>query len=174
MHVTSPFSAELRDVFDHAIDFIALPDRLEGRWGDDWQRETNLRVQHSDLIARVRVETILSDQDPEQRVSYRLVARLDGDPMFGEAPEDGRVELEVHEGDEGFATVRDNERRLAQEPHLVFIKWYENELRDIAAHWHMSPYSPRVRARVLRLIELRSGEAPEDRGQLVSDTQSHD
>ncbi|MCC7534580.1 MAG: hypothetical protein IT379_00120 [Deltaproteobacteria bacterium] len=159
MRVTSPFSPELVPFFDDAVDFIAAPDRLEGRWADDWMAETQQRVRNADLITRVRVETLHSDSDPERRTSYRIVVRALGDPLYGEPPETGRFELRAHESSPGFATVRENERRLAQGEHLVFVKWYEDDMGTVRAHWHLSPASSRVIRRVQRLVSLRTGDS---------------
>jgi hypothetical protein len=44
---------------------------------------------------------------------------------------------------------------------VAFIKWYESDPGEIRAHWHLSPASPRVVRRVTRLVEIRTGEAPQ-------------
>lgn len=158
MRVSSPFNQELAAYFDDAVDFIAAPDRLEGRWADEWMAETQQRVRSADLITRVRVETLHSDQDPEQRTSYRIVVRARGEPLQGEIPEGGRFELRVRDDAPGYATVQDNERRLAQGEHLAFVKWYEDELGQVRGHFHLSPASTRVIRRVQRMVQLRTGQ----------------
>lgn len=159
---TSPFTAEHARFFDDGIDFVADPDVLDGRWRDEWADDLLGRVQSSDVIAVVEVDTLRTDTDLDRKTTFRLIGSVDR-VLLGDDPGE-EVTFAVREGDAGFASVRGNERRILDAQFVAFIKWYEDANRDIKPHWHLAPATRAVLARVDYLIETRRTE-PEDQRQ---------
>src|SRR5690349_10042267 len=74
---STPLTESQERAFDNGVDFIASLEGLEGRWRDDWDRDLTERVVGADVIALVTVETLRTDTDPQQRVTYRLLSHVD-------------------------------------------------------------------------------------------------
>lgn len=159
---TSPFTPEHAEVFEDGVDFIADPTALEGRWREDWSRDLDKRVSWSDLIARVTIHTVRTDTDLDRRSTYRLIAEVD-EAYWGEAPEE-ELTLTVAEGEPGYGTLEGNDRRVLNQPFVLFAKWYDAEDASVKAHWHLAPATEPVVARVEYLIENRL-RAPDDRAE---------
>jgi hypothetical protein len=157
---TSEFTEEHARVFDDGVDFIALPDTLEGRWEEEWAAEFQQRVGQADFIATCEITTIRTDVDLERRRTYRLICEIDR-TMFGEAP-GGQINLVAREGYGAFVSVDENERRLLNADLIVYAKWYQNEDGQVLPHWHLSPNSEGVRRRTQFLIQRRR-DVPETR-----------
>lgn len=157
---TSPFTDEHAAVFEDGLDFIADPTALEGRWREDWSGDLDQRVSWSDLIATVTVHTLRTDTDLDRLDTYRLIVEVD-EALWGEAPEEELV-LTVREGDTGFGTIEGNERRVLNQPFVMFVKWYEAPDGQVKPRWHLAPATEPVTARVEYLIENRL-VAPENR-----------
>lgn len=129
---------EQERVFDHGVDFVAALEGLEGRWRDDWDRDLQERVAGADFIGTIKVKTLLTETDPEQRVTHRLVGHV-ARTLSGKA--DGELELRVREGQPGFQTVHDNLQRIQDRDFVAFVKWYRDDVGERAAHFHLSPAS---------------------------------
>lgn len=150
--VTSPFEAEDADIFDDGADFVADPTLLEGRWREDWADEFVDRIDKSDVIALVRIVTVRTSVDLNHRTSYHLVPESK-QGVWQELPDS--VELVVREGAPGYASVDHALERLQRGEYMLFIKWYTNDVGQVAAHWHLSPGTSPVIARTLYLVERR-------------------
>ncbi len=157
---TSPFEAQHAEVFEDGADFIADPTHLEGRWREDWSRDLDRRVSWSDVIARVTVHTLRTDTDLDRVDTYRLIAAID-EALWGQAPEDD-LTLTVREGEPGYGTLEGNDRRILNQPFLLFVKWYDTPEGQVRPHWHLAPATEPVVSRVEYLIDNRL-RAPEDR-----------
>jgi hypothetical protein len=137
----SPTTPEQERVFEHGVDFVAALEGLEGRWRDDYERDLQERVAGSDFIGIVKVVTLLTETDPEQRVTHRLVGTIQR-TVAGTDLKD--VELRVREGQLGFPTVHENLQRIEQREFVVFVKWYQDDQGERAAHFHLSPASEQI------------------------------
>lgn len=157
---TSPFTDEHAEVFEDGVDFIADPGHLEGRWRQDWSRDLDRRVSWSDLIARVTIHTLRTDTDLDRVNTYRLIAEVD-ETLWGEPPED-ELTLTVREGEAGYGTIEGNDRRILNQPFVLFLKWYDAPDGNVRPHWHLAPATEPVTARVEYLIENRL-RAPDER-----------
>ncbi len=153
MRTSSEFTEVHAEFFEDGVDYVANPDVLTGRWRDEWQRETEKRLEYSDFIGVVTVNTLRTDIDPGRRTSFRLMATID-ESLLGEAPKEG-LTLLVRDGQAGYETVDGNQRRILNESFVVFVKWYEDENEMISAHWHLSPASDVILDRVRELILRR-------------------
>jgi hypothetical protein len=157
---SSEFTEEHARVFEDGVDFIALPDTLEGRWEEEWAAEFQQRVGQADFIALVKITTVRTDTDLERRRTYRLVADIDS-VLLGESPGE-EVSLVTAEGQPGFNSIDENERRLLNAEFVAYVKWYETPEGEVLAHWHLSPNSEGVRRRTQFLIARRR-DVPERR-----------
>jgi hypothetical protein len=163
VRVTSKFTEEHAALFEDGIDFIADPVVLEGKWREDWQKEFEQRISLSDFVALARVATVRTDTDLEQRTTYRLVAALEK-RLHGKPPK-GDLVLRVSEEQDGYATVHGKQERILEQQFIAFVKWYETEEDEIAAHWHLSPASEFNVARVKELLKRR--KEPERKTRVV-------
>lgn len=160
---SSPFTEEDARYFDGSVDFVEDPSALEGRWADSWDEELEERVGRLDVLAAVEVHTLRTDVDLERRRTYRLFARVDRQ-LYGDVELD-ELELVVREGEPGFPTVADNQRRVLHQPFLAFVKFAESpEDGNVRARWHLSPVSQPVLDRIQVLLEQRAPGTVEDDG----------
>lgn len=153
MRTSSEFTEVHAEFFEDGVDYVANPDVLEGNWRDEWQREMEKRLEYSDFIGVVTVNTLRTDIAPGRRTSFRLMATVDK-RLLGEAPEEG-LSLVVRDGQAGYETVDGNQKRILDERFVVFVKWYEDENKLISAHWHLSPASDVILDRIRELILRR-------------------
>ena len=148
--VSSPFVESDEKLFEDGVEFVADPRALADRWAEDWYRDTNERIERSDVIALVRVETLRTDVDPQNRRTYRLFARVDN-TYKGKLHSD-ELTLLAPEGTVGFSTIDRDKQRVMQDPFVVFIKWYKRADGQVDAHFHLAVASDgvveHVRARV--------------------------
>jgi len=144
---TRPFTPDLLPYFDEAADYIDSVQGLGGRIASDWEAQIAGLSRNSDLIAEARVETLLQGADSEGREVYRLTARTVR-VLRGDAPIDGRIALRVSEGQVGFNTIRGTEERLQRTRWMLFVRWYTDGAGEVRAHWHLTPYSDDLAARV--------------------------
>jgi len=136
--VVAPLTPEQTKAFDHGIDFVTTLEGLEGRWRDDWDQDLQVRVGSADLVATVTVRTLRTDTDPTQRVTYRLVARVDRE-LVGE--QSGKeIELAVNDAQPGYLSVRENMGRIADKQYVAYVK----RGPDGGDAWHLSPASEQV------------------------------
>lgn len=150
----TPATPEQLRVFEHGVDFVAALEGIEGRWREDWDRELQERVGAADFIGVVKIETLLTETDPEQVVTHRLVGRV-GRTIAGKAEK--TLELRVRESDGGFATIHDNVARIQAREFLAYVKWYRDDAGERAAHFHLSPASDAVVGETEKVVALRQG-----------------
>jgi len=163
--VTTPFTAEHAAVFDDGADFVARPDRLDGDWREDWDRDIQKRVTFSDIICVVTVHTLRTDTDLDRNTTYRLVAHVDR-AIYGEPPEE-EFSLVVREGQGGFASVDGNDRRILNKSFVAYLKWYSAESGQILAHWHLSPASQPIIDATNRLVSRRNAAQNPDQREII-------
>ena len=153
----TPTTAEQERVFEHGVDFVAALEGLEGRWREDWDRDLSERLNGADFVGIILVNTLLTETNPEQRVTHRLVASIKRE-LYGSARD---LELRVSEGQVGFPTIHDNLQRIESREFVVYVKWYVDTDGDRAAHFHLSPASEVIVAETERGLAQRSkGETP--------------
>ena len=156
IRVTSEFTSEHAELFEDGFDFVKEPAALEGQWLEDWQREIQSRVANSDYIAVVTVTTLRTDVDPERRTSFRVVGDIER-PLYGSIP-DRELDLTVDENAVGYASVRDNQELFLNQVFVAYVKWYEDEEGEVAAHWHLSPASEGIVGATEKLVKERTEE----------------
>jgi len=159
--VVVPLTPEQTKAFDNGVDFVTTLEGLEGRWRDDWDQDLQVRVATADLIAAVTVRTLLTQTDPSQRPTYRLVAHVDRE-MVGEES-DKELELSVSDQQLGYLSVRENMERIADKKYVVYLK------RDTESgvSWHLSPASDQVVSETESKITQLSRAEKKDNGERV-------
>jgi hypothetical protein len=144
---SSPFTAGMARLFDDSVDYVQDVEGLGGRVASDWEQQIDGLARGSDLMGVATIETVLQGQDENGTQIYRLTANLT-DILHGDAPSDRHVQLRVSEGQAGFNTVAGKEERLQRGRYVLFVKWYTDGNGEVQAHWHLSPYSDSLMARV--------------------------
>jgi hypothetical protein len=128
-------------LFDNAVDLVEAPVIIEG----DWTGAFEQRVRRADLIAVVRIDALGSDF-VKRRSAYRLTVRVKNRLKGSSSKE---IVLSVRDDESGYPSVRANEDRLLHDPFIAFIKWEAApEPPELIAHWHLSPDSDAVRAKI--------------------------
>lgn len=158
---------EQERVFEHGVDFVAALEGLEGRWRDDWDRDLQTRVASADFIGTIKVKTLLTETDPEQRVTHRLVGTVER-TLTGKA--DKEIELRVREGQPGFPTVHENLQRIQDRDFVAFVKWYRDDVGERAAHFHLSPASDVIVGQTESTVALKKKGPPGSGEQVVVHT----
>lgn len=146
-----PFTANLHRVFDDAVDYVTDVEGLGGRVASDWQNQIDALSRESDVIGTARIETVVLEQNPDGSRAYRLTAVL-SDLLRGEAPEGNQVSFRVAQGTTGFNTVVGRETRLQSGRYMAFVRWYNDSSGAVRAHFHLSPLSDALVARVRRNV----------------------
>lgn len=144
---TSPFTAEMGRLFDDSVDYVENVDGLGGRVASEWQHQIEGLSRTSDVIGVATIETVLQGQDSDGATIYRLTASVSS-LLRGTTPEDHRVQLRVSQGQAGFNTVQGREERLQRGGYVFFVKWYTDGAGALQAHWHLSPQSDALIARI--------------------------
>ncbi|MET0283228.1 MAG: hypothetical protein ABW352_02115 [Polyangiales bacterium] len=129
---------EQTKAFDSGIDFVGSLEGLEGRWREDWDRDLQERVGVAQFVGLVTVRTLRTDTDPQQHVTYRLVAHVDRE-LSGKPSHGKELELAVRDSALGFTSVHENISRITDRQYVAYVvTGPEGEL------WHLSPASPEV------------------------------
>jgi hypothetical protein len=171
--VVTPMSQAQGVVFENGVDYIDDPTLLEGSWLETWEQEIDLRVRSSDVIAYVRITTMRTDTDLERHETHRLIAHIDS-LRHGEAGGE-ELELVVRQGDAGFDTVHEQDRRILNQRCVAFVKWTQDGPdAPIVARWHLSPASERVVRRVNTLVEARRSPDEDRRRVIIHDQPAED
>lgn len=147
--VTSPFSARDAELFDDAADYLTDPAGLQGAWAESWSRDVDDRTKGANVVAIVKVTTIVSDVDLAQHKGIRLVPEVSR-PLKGTLPAD--TGLRVSEGRPGYVSVDSNRSQLMADEYVLFLKWYDTPDKTVAAHWHLAPASPPVIERIEKAL----------------------
>lgn len=138
---SSPFMEADKLLFEDGVDMIGEPDGLSGRWAEDWSTELRDRVQRSDLIAILTVNTLRTEVSPDKRSTHWLVAEV-GDVLKGQY--DGELGLATMETSIGFSTVERERADMLHKPMVVFAKWVADDAGVVRAHWHLAPATKNI------------------------------
>jgi len=158
-----PFTAQHEPLFENGVDMVRDPDALGGGWLGTWEDELDRRVSLADVVALVTIRTLRTDVDLDRRETYRLVAHADRVYLGEEQLADEDLLLSVAEGQGGYGTVQNNERRLLDEQFIAFVKWQRDaESGELVPRWHLSPATESVATRVRSLLEQRRDVTVDD------------
>lgn len=138
----APLSADEARAFEHGADFIATLTGLEGKWREDWDRDLQTRVGSADFVGVITIHTVRTDVDPEQRVTHRLMGKVERS-LYGKARAKD-VDLAVREGVPGYVSVHDNLERLQGAKVIAYVRWFRTDVNTVSAHWHIAPASEEI------------------------------
>jgi hypothetical protein len=143
---SSPFTQADAQLFQDGIDLVGDPAGLSGRWAEDWATEMRDRVQRSDLVALVTVDTLRTDIGPEQRTTYWLEAQVH-DVLKGNFGAE-QLSLPSSERDVGFQSVDQKRASVLRRPLIVLAKWEQQSSGEVRPRWHVALASKEVVATV--------------------------
>jgi len=142
---TTAYRASDAPLFDHSVDFVETPVIVEGEWRGEFEQ----RVVRADLIAAVRVQSSVAEI-VQRHSAFRITVRV-YDRFKGQSSKE--IELRVDDEQPSYATVEDYEQRILRDPWIAFIKWEASNAGDgPVPHWHLSPDTPEVRAKIDYLL----------------------
>jgi len=140
-------------LFEDGVDMLGDPDGLSGRWAEDWSSELHDRVERSDLIAVLTINTLRTEVSPEQRQTHWFVAEV-GDLLKGQYS--GELGLAAPEDSIGFESVEREQQNMLHKPMVLFAKWVADEAGVVRAHWHLAPATKSI----LSAVRLSLAGAP--------------
>lgn len=151
------FDAELDELFDNGVDLIDRPELLDGAWSENWSATLKGRSLEADFIALVRVETLRSDVNLDQRTTYRFVV-VDEGALDGSVPDEPN--LVTTPNDRGYGLVQSAAQSVLGARFLLFGKYEIVGSPGAGAatstiprlRFHLSPASVPVMDRVQWLI----------------------
>lgn len=160
--VQSEFSVDDARRFDDSVDYAENIQQLGGRVATQWRRQVEELSTNADLIVAVRIETVNSGSEPNGGSVLRLDAVASENPIRGQLPPDRRVELRASEGESGYNQIHGNETRLQRGVYVLWVKWYRDTDNAVRAHWHLSPQSDALTARIREAIGYVDPNAPRE------------
>lgn len=133
---TSPFLESDGPLFEDGVDLVGDPSNLSGKWADDYANELRDRVNRSDLIALLTVNTVRSDVSPSDHTTHWLIAQV-GDVFKGKF--EGELSLASSDDALGFDSVDRERGNILKRPLVVFAKWANDpSTGGVRAHWHLA------------------------------------
>lgn len=152
------FDETLDDLFDNGVDLIDRPELLDGAWSENWSATLKGRSLEADFIALVRVETLRSDVNLDQRTTYRFVV-VDEGRLDGAMPKEPN--LVTTPNDRGYGLVQSAAQSVLGGKFILFGKYEKASSEGAGAavsaiprlRFHLSPASIPVMDRVQWLVE---------------------
>lgn len=142
-----------RQVWDDNIDPAAVGLSMDGPSprSDPFLRE---RAQTSDVVARVRVQTVTVDSVGDQK-TYHLGVQV-GIPTLTEAKvPDRNFELLIRPSSGAFGIARAFDARLRGQTFIGFIHRFGGDDGETVIHWHLAPDTAEVATAVKEAVALR-------------------
>lgn len=143
VYPTRSWDKSLNKFFDDGIDFVLNPENLEGTWAQNYSDELDARVEYSDLIATVKINTIREDIDLENHKVRRLYGNIIK-IYKGKNYNTEEIQLSVEEGKASFDIILQNERRILNNAFVAYVHWFNDEKNITKNHWHISPATKSV------------------------------
>jgi hypothetical protein len=148
-----PWDAHAHEVFDDNIDPAAVGLSLDGP-SPRFDAHLRERAQTSDVVARMRVQTVTVDSIGEQQ-TYHLGVQV-GVPTITTAKlPDRTFELSIKPTSPGFGIAKSFDSRLRGQTFVGFIKRFGGEDGEPMVHWHLAPDTAEVVAAIKEAVALR-------------------
>jgi hypothetical protein len=163
--VRHPWEPDLGAYFDDSVDFTMNPESLSGQWLYDYRTELSNRVQHSDYILAVRVDTVSVKTDVEGKQHKNLIVDVEKE-VKGDFPDRSAV-LSVADDQPGFDSFEEDDPRLMDKVYVAFLRVYEKESGEVGLHWHLSPLSEGLMEGMEDILEQSEPQDEKDEGTKV-------
>ena len=151
-----PWNPEDRPFFDDGVDLIENPTALAGAWGGRQKNWMEGRIQLSDVVAVVELQSLQTEVDASKSESKRLAVTV-VTALYGEPPS-AKIRLESRSDAPGYPLLVRHEKRMAGR-FILFYRHFEQKAKDgndaISHHFHLSPASKTLLAHVRERILLR-------------------
>lgn len=146
---TSAFVDVDHVLFDNGIDFVENPEALTGNWRADVERELQQRIERSDIVGLIKVETLVVERDPEGAKKLVLSTAV-ADVWKGQLDEEQA--LVVGPAQAGYGALERAQTRVLEGQYVLFLKWAEDESGRVSGRFHLSPSSEAVVSAVKRAL----------------------
>jgi hypothetical protein len=148
--VKSPFLPEDEALFDGGVEFVDDPEKLTGRWREDWERELSDRVARADavFVGEVVATRLGADVKGESFVDIGVAVEK---KLRGKIGDD--VELRSRADDPGYRTLARAGDRLLGGKYVAFVKWVEEDGK-VRGRFHLAHAS----GFVLSAVQFRLGK----------------
>jgi len=142
-----------REVWDDNIDAAALGVQMEGSSprSDKFLRE---RAQTSDLVARLRVQTVTVDTLGDEN-RYHLGMQVGFPTLATPKMEEKIFEIDVRSTTRAYEVVKAFETRLRGQTFIGFVSRFSNADGDLEYHWHLAADNADVAAAVKEALALQ-------------------
>ena len=160
MKLGDPWDPKEAPFFDDGIDLIKDLSTLSGEWAYRQKNWLEGRIQLSDFVAVVEVQSVQTKTDVEGREVKRIdVAVVEG--LYGEMPS-SVISLESQENAPGHELILRYERHLLGK-FILFSRWFKikdsiDPNMNIGHHFHLSLASKPTLDEVKNRIRLRKKE----------------
>ena len=158
-HVGKPWNDEDARFFDDGVDLIENPGITTGIFGFQQKDLLNGRVQLSDFVAIVTVQTVRTTTFSD-RSEIKFVDVTIEKTLYGNRPEK-KLSLRSEPSSTGYALVSRHEASLSGR-FILFSRWFEetsanpSSPKTIARHFHLTPASSRMLTEVKLGLARRS------------------
>jgi hypothetical protein len=142
-----------QEVFDDNIDPAAVGLSLDGP-SPRSDRHLRERAQTSDVVARIRVQTVTVDSIGDQQ-TYHLGVQVGIPTLVPAKLPDRTFELSIKPQSPAFGIAKSFDSRLRGQTFVGFIKRYGTGDGETMVHWHLAPDTAEVAAAIKEAVMLR-------------------
>jgi hypothetical protein len=155
--VGNPWDPREENFFDDGVDMLETPDTAAGQWGLQQKNLLEGRIQLSDFVAIVDVQSIKTSTDVEKTEIRHIDVEIHR-VLYGNRPE-SKLSLKSAPSSPGYVLIKRHERHLTGR-FILFSRWFEvadNTTKEstIEYHFHLTPASPAITAEVKSRLSLR-------------------
>jgi len=153
-----PWDAYQRELFDDNIDPAAVGLTMDGPSprADRYLRE---RAQTSDVVARIRVNTVTVDSVGDAS-TYHLAIQIGYPTLTTARVPDRTFELNIRPSSRASGIAKAFDARLRGLTFIGFIRRFAGEAGEPEIHWHLAPDTAEVAAAVKEAVALGELSAP--------------
>jgi hypothetical protein len=112
------------------------------------------RAQTSDVVARVKVNTVTVDSVGEQS-TYHLGIQVGVPTLVTPKVQDRTFELNIKPTSGAFGIAKAFDARLRGQTFVGFVRRFANDDGEVEVHWHLSADTAEVVAAVKEAVALR-------------------
>jgi len=138
--------------FDDGVDVVEDYNSLSGKWAYRQEKELEGRTQLADFVGIVNILSVQTKSDFEVEAAKRIDIEI-VEAIYGETPA-GTIQLVSTREAPGHQLILRYERRLDGK-HLVFIRWFQQDDKSLGHHFHLSPASEYLVAKVKAEMDKR-------------------
>ena len=160
INIGDPWDPKESPFFDDGVDLIKDLSTLSGEWAYRQKNWLEGRIQLSDFVAMVEIQSVQTKTDVEGKEVKRIEVAV-VEILYGETPS-SVISLESQENAPGHELILRYERHLLGK-FILFSRWFKikdpiDPNKNIGHHFHLSLASKPILDEVKSRIQLRKKE----------------